>query len=60
MKYTAIKYAVHEHILTLTLNRPDKMNAINEALGMELISALKAANEDDDIRAMCTYHKWRL
>jgi enoyl-CoA hydratase/carnithine racemase len=52
MNYTAIRYVVQDHILTITLDRPDSLNAVNQALGMEFIAALKAANEDDDVRVI--------
>lgn len=39
-------------VAIVTLNRPDNMNAVNQALRLGLISALRAANADDNIRAI--------
>lgn len=36
----------------LTLNRPDKLNAIDVAMQEELVAALEAAEKDTDIRAI--------
>lgn len=52
MDYSFIKYEVAERILTITLNRPDKMNAFNPQMCDEIIDALNKADEDDDIRAI--------
>jgi enoyl-CoA hydratase/carnithine racemase len=52
MNYTAINYEIKDYVLTITLNRPDNMNAVNLAMGTELISAFKAADEDDDVRVI--------
>ncbi len=41
---------VAEHVATITLNRPDAMNAINPELGAGLAEALRRVDEDDDIR----------
>ena len=38
--------------VTLTLNRPDKMNAMNQALGDALEAAITRAIADRDIRAV--------
>ena len=39
-------------ICTLTLNRPQSLNALNRELGMALISALGDCAEDDDVRVI--------
>ena len=38
--------------VTLTMNRPDKMNAMNQALGDALEAAIERAVKDVDIRAL--------
>ena len=52
MAYETIKYEVAENILTITLNRPDKLNAFNGVMQQELIDAFDAADIDDGIRAI--------
>src|SRR4030088_919952 len=52
MAYETIKYEVAEQILTITLNRPDKLNAFNGAMQKELIGAFDQADKDDNIRAI--------
>src|ERR1700712_5071837 len=52
MAYETIKYEVAEQILTITLNRPDKLNAFNAAMQKELIDAFDQADKDDDVRAI--------
>ena len=52
MAYETIKYEVAEQILTITLNRPDKLNAFNALMQKELIEAFDAADKDDGIRAI--------
>src|ERR1700732_1234312 len=52
MAYETIKYEVADQILTITLNRPDKLNAFNAVMQREMIDALDAADKDDDIRAI--------
>ncbi|KWX67099.1 enoyl-CoA hydratase [Mycobacterium sp. NAZ190054] len=51
-EYTSIIYSVEDRIARITLNRPDKRNAINTALRLELLDALKAAESDDEIRVI--------
>jgi enoyl-CoA hydratase/carnithine racemase len=52
MAYETIKFEVAEQILTITLNRQEKLNAFNAAMQRELIDAFDAADRDDNIRAI--------
>jgi enoyl-CoA hydratase/carnithine racemase len=52
MTYETIKFEVADQILTITLNRPDKLNAFNATMQRELIDAFDAADKDDTIRAI--------
>ncbi len=52
MAYETIKYEVAEQILTITLNRPEKLNAFNATMMNELIDAFDKADADDNVRAI--------
>ena len=52
MEYTQIKYEVSDAILTITLNRPEKLNADTPVMRAETIDALNRADADDDIRVI--------
>jgi enoyl-CoA hydratase/carnithine racemase len=52
MAYETIKYEIADRILTITLNRPDKLNAFNPIMQKELIDAFDRADGDDDVRAI--------
>ena len=52
MAYQTIKYDVADQILTITLNRPDKLNAFNATMMTELIAAFDQADADDNVRAI--------
>src|ERR1700754_5163653 len=52
MSYETIKYEVAENILTITLNRPEKLNAFTGHRKQELIPAFDAADKDDNVRAI--------
>lgn len=52
MNYKEIDYQVHNHILTLTLNRPERMNAWTLTMRDEMRHALARSNADDDIRVV--------
>jgi len=52
MAFKEILYAVTEGILTITLNRPHKLNAFTPRMRDELISALDQADADDDVRVI--------
>jgi enoyl-CoA hydratase/carnithine racemase len=44
--------AVDERVLTITLNRPGRLNAWTETMGRELIAAFDRADADDEVRAV--------
>lgn len=44
-----ILYAVSDHVARITLNRPDKRNALNLALRRQLVDALHEAESDDEV-----------
>ncbi|WP_394778399.1 crotonase/enoyl-CoA hydratase family protein [Undibacterium sp.] len=50
--YETIKYDISDHILTITLNRPEKLNAFTGKMMAELIDAFDKADADDDVRAI--------
>src|SRR5258705_6859869 len=52
MDFQEIGYEVADGVLTITLNRPDRLNAFTATMGRELIEAFDAADADDDVRAV--------
>jgi 2-(1,2-epoxy-1,2-dihydrophenyl)acetyl-CoA isomerase len=50
--FTTILVAAEDGVLTITLNRPDSLNAYNEAMSVELSAALRTAQRDDAIRCV--------
>src|SRR5260370_7226405 len=52
MNYEQIKYEAKGGILTITLNRPDKLNAFTGKMLSELLDAMDRADRDDDARAV--------
>ena len=52
MSYSTILYDIDESILTITLNRPDILNAFNTSMLSEIIDALDRADADDRIRCI--------
>jgi enoyl-CoA hydratase/carnithine racemase len=50
--YTEILYDVADGIATITLNRPEKLNAFTETMRREMIAALDAVDADDGVRAL--------
>jgi enoyl-CoA hydratase len=49
MTFDNLLYDVTAKIATITLNRPDKRNALSPALRDEIVAALKQAERDDDV-----------
>ncbi|MFC1965348.1 crotonase/enoyl-CoA hydratase family protein [Chloroflexota bacterium] len=52
MEYEQIKCEISEAILTVTLNRPEKLNAATPVMISELVDALNRADADDDVRVI--------
>jgi len=52
MAYETIIVDVEDHVAQITLNRPDALNALNDALMGELADALKAAQENEKVRCI--------
>ena len=50
--FEQITYDVADHIATITLNRPDKLNAFTALMAMELLAAFDLSDADDDVRAV--------
>src|SRR5580704_12558956 len=52
MTFDQITTDLTEHILTITLNRPERLNAWTAQMGSELIEAFDRADADDEVRAI--------
>lgn len=52
MRYQTLTTDIDGGIMTLTLNRPDRLNAFTVAMMHEMIAALDAADADDAVRAI--------
>lgn len=50
--YTQIAYEVADRVATITLDRPDQLNAFTVTMMREIIDALDRADADDDVRAV--------
>lgn len=47
--YTTIEFEVADHIATITLNRPDRLNSFNEAMALDMADVWRRVRDDDDI-----------
>jgi enoyl-CoA hydratase/carnithine racemase len=52
MQFTEIRYEVADHLLTITLDRPQRLNAYTPTMQRELLEAFDRADADDDVRAI--------
>jgi enoyl-CoA hydratase/carnithine racemase len=50
--YTQIIYEVSDHIATITLNRPEQLNAFTNVMMREVIDAFDRVDADDDVRVV--------
>jgi enoyl-CoA hydratase/carnithine racemase len=52
MEFEQITADVADRVLTITLNRPERLNAWTSTMGRELIEAFDRADADDEVRAV--------
>ncbi len=52
MAYEYLIYERQENVALITLNRPDKLNALNPELRQEMLAACQEARNDDGVRAV--------
>lgn len=52
MTYDSLLWQVDDGVLTLTLNRPDQLNAFTVEMANELVDAFTRASEDDTVGAV--------
>src|SRR3712207_5433030 len=52
MDFEQLRYEVADQVLTITLDRPDRLNAFTPTMAEELIAAFDASDADDDVRAV--------
>jgi len=50
--YQQIEYTVEDQVATITLDRPEQLNAFTARMMHEMISAFDEADADDDVRAV--------
>lgn len=51
-EFETLTYSVQENLATVTLNRPDKLNAFNAVMKDELLEVMDVADGDDNVRAV--------
>ncbi len=52
MEYTQILYEVDDRVATITLNRPEQLNAFTTKMMREMLDAFDRADADDEVRAV--------
>ncbi|MEM8974286.1 MAG: crotonase/enoyl-CoA hydratase family protein [Pseudomonadota bacterium] len=52
MAFTDLKCEIIDNVMTVTLNRPDKLNALSRDMRHSLIEAIDQADNDDTVRAV--------
>ena len=52
MGYETILYQVDDRVAVITLNRPERMNALSQKLCAELPQAVQAADQDPEVRVL--------
>ena len=52
MEYETVKATESNGVLWIALNRPDKLNAFNEKMGVDLLEALKEGEKSPEVRCL--------
>lgn len=52
MTYQHIIYSVSDHIATITLNQPDRLNALTPLMRREFLEAMQISDQDADVRVI--------
>jgi enoyl-CoA hydratase len=52
MSYETVSYSVTDRVATVAMDRPEARNALSDQLLDDLIAALSAARDDDDVRCV--------
>lgn len=52
MAFNTLRYEIDDRILTLTLNRPEQLNAFTVEMAEELITAFRQADADEEVRVI--------
>jgi enoyl-CoA hydratase/carnithine racemase len=52
MAFETLLYELADGVATITLNRPDRLNAVNTAMIQDLLAAFEQADGDDAVRAV--------
>ncbi|MDA2968631.1 MAG: enoyl-CoA hydratase-related protein, partial [Actinomycetota bacterium] len=50
--FSQINYEVSDQVATITLNRPEKLNAFTNTMLHEIIAAFDLSDADDNVRAV--------
>ena len=51
-EFETLRYEIEDQVLTLTMNRPERLNAFNSRMQGEFLEALEHADADDEDRAV--------
>ena len=51
-EFSTLEYEIKDHILTIRLNRPDRMNAFTTPMANELVALFDLADADDAVRVI--------
>jgi len=52
VQFETLLYGIEDGVLTITLNRPDQLNALTDTMLADIVAAFDAADDDDEVRAV--------